>query len=58
VYAIFAEAWSHRKYPESFISKLVDSKGETTETEGWIDFATAHCYVDEEKQKYFLLKLG
>ena len=54
--AIIAEAWVHRKYPKSFISKLIDSKGEAAETEVWIDFATAHNYMTIEKQKYFFEK--
>ena len=56
VSALIAEAWAHRKYPKSFISKLVDSKGEADETEVWIDFAEAHCYIDKEKQQYLLEK--
>ncbi|MGA1977932.1 MAG: four helix bundle protein [Bacteroidales bacterium] len=56
VSALLAEAWTHRKYPKSFISKLVDSKGEADETEVWIDFAQAHCYIDKEKQQYLLEK--
>lgn len=56
VAAIIAEAWTHRKYPKSFISKLVDSKGEAAETEVWIEFARAHGYTDEEKPKHFLDK--
>ncbi len=54
VSAIIGEAWAHRKYPGSFISKLVDYKGEADETEVWIDFAEAHNYIDKEKQQYFL----
>lgn len=56
VAAIIAEAWVHRKYPKSFVSKLIDSKAEAAETEVWIDFATSHNYIDEEKQKYFINK--
>jgi four helix bundle protein len=56
VAALLAEAWSHRKYPKSFVSKLVDSKGEAAETEVWIEFAHAHGYIKEEKPKYFLDK--
>ena len=56
VSAIIAEAWVHRKYPKSFISKLIDSKGEAAETEVWIDFATAFNYINQETQKYFIDK--
>ena len=45
VAAIIAEAWVHRKYPKSFVSKLIDSKGEAAETEVWIDFALNHNYL-------------
>jgi four helix bundle protein len=54
VAAIIAEAYVHRKYPKSFVSKLIDSKGEAAETDVWIDFATAHNYISIEKQKYFI----
>jgi four helix bundle protein len=56
VAAIIAEAWVHRKYQKSFISKLINSKGEAAETEVWIDFSKAHNYLNEEKQKYFIDK--
>lgn len=56
VAAIIAEAWVHRIYPKSFISKLIDSKGEAAETEVWISFATAHNYLNVEKQKYIIEK--
>ena len=52
--AIIAEAWAHRKYPKSFVSKLIDLKGEAAETEVWIDFATAHNYITGERQKSFI----
>ena len=51
-----AEAWYKRKYPKSFISKLVDAAGEAGETEVWIDFSFAHGYLDIEKQEYFIEK--
>jgi len=54
VAAIIAEAWAHRKYPKSFVSKLIDSKGEAAETEVWIDFATAHNYITDERQNFFI----
>jgi len=56
VAAIIAEAWPHRKYPKSFISNLVNAKGEAAETEVWIEFARAHGYIAEEKLRYFLAK--
>lgn len=51
-----AEAWYKRKYPKSFISKLVDAAGEAGETEVWIDFSFAHRYLDKGKQEYFFEK--
>jgi len=56
VAAIIAEAWTHRKYEKSFISKLINAKGEAAETGVWIDFARAHDYINEESQIYFLNK--
>jgi len=56
VSAIIAEAWSHRRYVKSFVSKCVDAKGEADETEVWIDFASAHEYISLEKQEYLLNK--
>ena len=40
-----AEAWYERKYPKSFISTLIDSSGETAETQVWIDFSGDYGYV-------------
>jgi len=34
-----AEAWRKRKYPKSFISKLIDSLAEESETEVSLDFS-------------------
>ncbi len=48
--ANIAEAWSKRKYPKLFISKLIDSAGETGETEVWIDFSFDHRYISEEQK--------
>jgi len=33
--ANIAEAWVKRKYPKSFVSKLLDSLAEEAETEVW-----------------------
>ena len=35
--ANIAEAWSRRRYPKSFVNKLIDSLGEESETEVWLD---------------------
>jgi four helix bundle protein len=41
-----AEAWRHRRYPKSFISKLSFSEGEAAETQVWLDYALACEYID------------
>ena len=46
-----AEAWRKRKYPKSFVSKLVDCEGEAAETQVWLDYALACEYIDEEQHK-------
>ncbi len=51
-----AEAWRHRRYPKSFISKLSTSEGEAAETQVWLDYALACEYIKEEKYKELYLK--
>ena len=46
--ANIAEAWVKRKYPKSFISKLLDSLAEEAETEVWIDMSKDCKYIDEQ----------
>lgn len=58
VSANIAEAWYKRKYPKSFVSKIIDAAGEAGETEVWIDFSFAHRYLEAEKQIYLLQKYG
>ena len=48
VAANIAEAFSKRRYPKSFISKLLDSEGEAAETQVWLNFAFAFGYLDEK----------
>jgi four helix bundle protein len=43
-----AEAWVKRKYPKSFVSKLLDSLAEEGETEVWIDMSKDCKYIDVE----------
>ena len=43
-----AEAWVKRKYPKSFVSKLLDSLAEEGETEVWIDMSRDCKYIDEQ----------
>jgi len=54
--ANIAEAWRKRKYPKSFVSKLVDSLGEESETEVRLDFSKDLKYINSEKHKYFIDK--
>lgn len=47
VAANIAEAFSKRRYPKSFILKLLDSEGEAAETQVWLNFANAFGYLDD-----------
>ncbi len=54
--ANIAEAWSKRRYPKSFINKLIDSDAEVSETTVWLDFSFDHDYITKEKHEYFIAK--
>jgi len=56
VAANIAEAWYKRKYPKSFVCKLVDASGESGEVEVWLEFSLSHKYLSKEKCDYFLSK--
>jgi four helix bundle protein len=43
--ANLSEAWSKRRYPAHFLSKLTDSDGELQETHHWLDTAEACGYL-------------
>ena len=45
--ANISEAWVKRKYPKSFVSKLLDSLAEESETEVWIDMSRDCKYIDD-----------
>jgi len=45
--ANLAEAWARRRYPKSFINKLVDCHGEELEMEVWINMALDFEYITE-----------
>jgi four helix bundle protein len=47
--ANIAEAWKKRRYQKMFISKVIDSAGETGETEVWLRFAkdAGYLFVDD-----------
>ena len=51
-----AEAWRKRKYRKHFVSKLVDSIAEESETEVWLDFSRDLNYIDNAKHDFFLSK--
>lgn len=51
-----AEAWYKRRYPKSFVNKLIDSAGEAGETEVWIDFSFDFNYMNLEQKTRFLEK--
>jgi four helix bundle protein len=46
--ANISEAWVKRKYPKSFVSKLLDSLAEESETEVWLDMSKDCKYIDVE----------
>ena len=43
-----AEAWVKRKYPKSFVNKLLDSLAEEAETEVWIDMSKDCKYITDQ----------
>lgn len=51
-----SEAWSRRRYPKSFVSKLIDADGEASETTVWMDFSKDHKYINQERHTYFIDK--
>lgn len=52
------ESWSRRKYPKSFVSKLIDAIGEADETTVWLDFSKDFAYIDIEKYENLFQKYG
>src|SRR5688500_19417228 len=45
------EAYRKKRYPAHFVSKATDADMENSETSGWIDFAKACLYLNEEMYK-------
>ena len=43
-----AEGWLKRRYPKLFVSKLIDSAGEASETEFWLDMSKDLGYLKRE----------
>ena len=42
---MIAEAWGHRRYQASFVSKLTDAVGEANETQSCLDDALDSGYI-------------
>ena len=51
-----AEAWVKRKYPKSFVSKLLDSLAEESETKVWLDMSRDLEYLDIQKHNSLVEK--
>lgn len=51
VKSMIAEAWGHRRYQASFISKLTDAVGEANETQSWLDDALDCGYITASVHK-------
>jgi four helix bundle protein len=51
VKSMIAEAWAHRRYPASFISKLTDAIGEANETQSWLDDALDCGYIEASQRQ-------
>lgn len=51
VKSMVAEAWGHRRYPASFVSKLTDAMGEANETQSWLDDAMDCSYLKAKTHK-------
>jgi four helix bundle protein len=51
VKSMIAEAWAHRCYPASFISKLTDAIGEANETQSWLDDALDCGYIEASRHQ-------
>lgn len=51
VKSMIAEAWGHRRYQASFISKLTDAIGEANETQSWLDDALDCGYITASVHK-------
>ncbi len=48
VSANIAEGFRKRRYPRSFIAKLVDAEGEAAETQNWIEYAFKCIYLTKD----------
>ena len=48
-----AEGWYKRRYYAAFVSKLLDSCQEASETQTWLEFSLACGYISEGTFKHF-----
>jgi four helix bundle protein len=48
------EAYRKKIYPAHFVAKASDSDMENSETSGWLDFALACKYINNDQFKYFI----
>ena len=48
VSANIAEGFRKRRYPKSFIAKLVDAEGEAAETQNWLEYAFECKYLTKD----------
>jgi len=51
-----AEAWVKRRYPKSFVAKLLDALAEEAETEVWIDMSLDYKYIDENLHNSLIVR--
>jgi four helix bundle protein len=51
VNALIAEGWGRRRYPASFVNKLVEVMAEAMETQSWLDHALDCNYITEDQHR-------
>lgn len=47
VCANISEGFRKRKYPKMFVSKMMDSEGEASETRTWLEYSLSCQYIDQ-----------
>ncbi len=50
VAANIAEGFRRRRYPNMFVSRMVDADSESTETQVWLDFANDCGYLSRQRR--------
>lgn len=51
--SMIAEAWARRRYPASFVAKLVEALGEAMETQAWLDHSVVCGYITKAHYREF-----